>query len=47
MIKAGEHTVEYRYRPNGIAAGAVISAASLAALAGYEIIRRKNKIRFY
>ncbi len=45
MIKAGEHTVEYRYRPNGIAAGVVISAGSLAALAGYEIIRRKNKIR--
>ncbi len=42
MIKAGEHTVEYRYRPNGIAAGAVISAASLAALAGYENNKKKE-----
>lgn len=45
MIKAGEHTVEYKYRPNGITAGAVISAAALAAFAGYEIIKKKNKAR--
>ena len=45
MIKAGEHTVEYKYRPNGIAAGAVITAVSLAALAGYEILKRKNKLK--
>ncbi len=47
MIKAGDHTVEYKYRPNGIAAGALISAASLAALAGYIIIKRKSNCKKY
>ncbi|MDE6111226.1 MAG: YfhO family protein, partial [Eubacterium sp.] len=45
MIKAGEHTVEYKYRPNGLAAGAFISATSLIALAGYEFMKRKNTIK--
>ena len=43
MIKAGEHTVEYVYRANGLTAGILISAVSLIALAGYEIIKRKIK----
>ncbi|MDE6412511.1 MAG: YfhO family protein, partial [Eubacterium sp.] len=44
LIKAGEHTVEYIYRPNGLALGVLISIASLAAFAGYEIIKQKNII---
>lgn len=43
MIKAGEHTVEYKYRPQGLSAGAFITSASLLCFAGYEIIKRKIK----
>ena len=47
MMKAGKHTVEYVYRPNGIIAGAFITFVSLAGFAGYEIIRHKKKIKSY
>jgi hypothetical protein len=33
-VAAGEHTVEFRYRPRSFTGGAMVSAASLLALAG-------------
>lgn len=43
MLKQGEHTVEFVYRPRGLAAGAGISAAALICTAAFLIIRRKKK----
>ena len=44
MIKAGKHTVEYVYRPQGMYLGAAVSIAAILALAGYEILKRKTKL---
>ncbi len=41
MIKAGKHTVEYVYRPQGMYLGAAVSIAAILALSGYEILKRK------
>lgn len=46
MVKPGEHTVEYVYRPKMLAAGAGISAATLlcaAAVSVFKIKKSKNK----
>lgn len=44
-IKAGEHTVEYRYRAPGLAAGIGISAAGAAVLAAYYLFHYLYKKR--
>lgn len=43
LVSAGEHTVEMKYRPQGLAAGAVISAAAVAAVAAWLILDRKAR----
>lgn len=43
MIKPGEHTVEYIYRPRGITAGCAISACSVIALAAVYFYKKRNK----
>lgn len=42
MIKPGEHTVEYIYRPKMLAAGSAISAATLVCAAGVSAIKIKK-----
>lgn len=42
MIKPGEHTVEYVYRPKMLAAGAGISAATLLCTAAFSVFKIKN-----
>ncbi|MCC8015872.1 MAG: YfhO family protein, partial [Clostridiales bacterium] len=44
MIEKGEHTVEYIYKPKGLAAGTAVSAAAVLALtSAYIVIRKKKK----
>ena len=43
MIKPGEHTVEYVYRPQGLAAGCAVSACSVIALAAIYFYKKRNK----
>lgn len=43
MIKPGEHTIEYIYKPKGIAAGAIISSAALLCSAGWFMYCRRKK----
>ena len=42
-VKPGEHTVEFVYSPQGLKLGIVISAATVAGICGYVIVRKKRK----
>ena len=42
-LTAGEHEIVMRYTPPGLHPGAVISAASLLGLLGWEILRRRKE----
>lgn len=42
-ITAGEHTLEFRYYPQGKKAGTAITAFSAAVLAGFIVLERKKK----
>lgn len=41
-LKPGEHKIEYRYRPRGIAEGAAISAAAAAAFIAFYFLKKKK-----
>ena len=43
MIKPGEHTVEYVYRPKLLAAGTAITAATLLCTAAVSVFKIKNR----
>lgn len=42
-VKPGEHTIEFVYSPQGLKLGIVISAATVAGICGYVIVRKKRK----
>lgn len=42
MIKPGEHTVEYAYRPKMLSAGAGISAVTLLCTTAFSVFKIKN-----
>ena len=41
-LSAGEHTLSLRYTPPGLVPGAILTALSIAALAVWEVLRRKQ-----
>ncbi len=44
-VKHGEHTVTYKYNPQGLNAGAAVSAITLAGLCSYVIIHKRKQKR--
>ncbi len=45
MIKAGQHTIEYSYRPQGLGAGIIISISAVLLFSGYILLKKRARKR--